>query len=296
MYRREAGPLGDPLLAMLQEVSHRGPDSTGVALFEERPQDQMVLEVKVAESWETGNHADRAEKVLAVARGHGKVVRHDLSGALLEIQLSGVGGVGLLCREVEAVGGVTEVFSAGRRVRIIKDVGQAQELGERHHLHGARGTHALGLTRMATESQVDISHSHPFWSRPVPDVALVHNGTITNYHKMRRLMEQEGVHFNTHNDSELAALLVARDLAGGADLEGALRGLLKTLDGTFQIVVATDHQLGMVKDQFCAKPMVVHEGQDVVAFASEEVALRRFLREPVKTRELHAGEVVVWSR
>jgi glutamine phosphoribosylpyrophosphate amidotransferase len=124
----------------------------------------------------------------------------------------------------------------------------------------------------------------------------VHNGTITNYHKMRRTLEQDGWRFHTQNDSELAALLVARDLEDGATLEQALRNLLDTLDGTFHIVVATDHQIGMVKDQFCAKPMVIYETEDLVAFASEEHALRQFLPERIATREMHAQEVLAWSR
>ncbi|MHB1928272.1 MAG: class II glutamine amidotransferase domain-containing protein, partial [Acidimicrobiales bacterium] len=112
----------------------------------------------------------------------------------------------------------------------------------------------------------------------------------------RRLAE-EGVAFETDNDSEVAARFVARQMEEGKDLGDALRAVLKAFDGFFTLLVANADQFAVVRDSFACKPLVVAETEDYVAVASEYVALGDLpgitdarVFEPMP-EELH-----VWSR
>jgi glutamine phosphoribosylpyrophosphate amidotransferase len=148
---------------------------------------------------------------------------------------------------------------------------------------------------MATESRVDVNHAHPFWAYPFADVTVVHNGQLTNYHKLKRMFEDRGHHFQTGNDSELIAVYLADKLAHGDSLNDTLQASLKDLDGTFTYLVATRDGLGYAKDQWSAKPLVTIETDDVVAIASEEVALREIFAGEIDRLEPQNYEVMTWS-
>ena len=136
-------------------------------------------------------------------------------------------------------------------------------------LGGFEGTHAMGHTRMATESDVDIRSAHPYWAYPFNDIALVHNGQLTNYWGFRREMERRGHRFVSNCDSELIAVYIADRIDQGDDLEAAMKRSVDELDGVFTYVVATEDKLGMAKDVMAAKPMVIYESDEFVALASE---------------------------
>ncbi len=189
------------------------------------------------------------------------------------------------------------IFSLGRAMEIVKDVGDAYHLDQKYGVTGFLGGHGIGHTRLATESRVDVRHCHPFWARPFADIAVVHNGQITNYHKLRRLYEMQGWHFETGNDSELIALYIAHKLAEGATMEDALHASVDDLDGTFSYLVSTAEGIGYARDFFGTKPLIVTETDEYVAFASEEVALcRTFGRQRIETWEPTIREVRVWRR
>lgn len=200
-----------------------------------------------------------------------------------------------LARAIEAIGPGVEVVSMGRRLEIVKQVGAPQNLEAEFGVSKLIGTHGLGHTRLSTESRVDLSHSQPFWAHGTPDLAVVHNGHITNYHRLRRMYEQEGVRFYTENDSEIIGIYVARKLGEGASLEEALEASVRELDGSFSYLVATADAFGFAKDPFCLKPLIVGENADAIAIANEEIALQAALRGPYTAREAGAGAVAVWK-
>ena len=160
----------------------------------------------------------------------------------------------------------------GGALELVKDLGDATVVSEQYDLGGFRGTHGIGHTRMATESDVDIRSAHPYWAFPYNDVAVVHNGQITNYWLMRREMERKGHRFMSDCDSELLAVYTAHNLANGVTLEDSLERSVREIDGVFTYLVATRDQLGMAKDTMAAKPLVLYESDDLIALASEEVA------------------------
>jgi methylamine---glutamate N-methyltransferase subunit A len=150
---------------------------------------------------------------------------------------------------------------------------------------------------MATESVVDVAHLHPFWARPFPDISVVHNGHITNYHKLRRKLENQGHRFATGNDSEAIAVYIADKLAAGESLEDALRASVYDLDGTFSYLISTADGIGCARDRFALKPLLYTENDEIAMIASEEVAIRSVDGDTaLEPRELAAGEVRWWLR
>jgi glutamate synthase domain-containing protein 1 len=189
-----------------------------------------------------------------------------------------------------------EVLSLGHSLEIIKDLGDAETVSEQYGLDSFQGTHAIGHVRMATESDVDISGAHPYWAYPFTDVAVVHNGQLTNYFQWKRRLERSGHRFQSECDSEIIAVYLAQKMEGGATLEDAMRDSLDELDGVFTYIAVTDDALGVAKDEMAAKPLVLYEADDLVALASEEIAIRAIIDREIETYDPYESEVMVWQR
>jgi hypothetical protein len=188
-----------------------------------------------------------------------------------------------------------EIISLGSALELIKDLGDAGVVSGQYNLDKFNGTHAIGHTRMATESDVDIRSAHPYWAYPFNDVSVVHNGQLTSYWNWRRTLEHRGHRFMSNCDSELIAVYLADKMDNGVELETAMKDSLDELDGVFTYVVATSDRLGMAKDLMAAKPMVLYESDDFVALASEEVAIRSIFPHEIDTFDPYEGEVRVWQ-
>jgi len=196
------GPVGRAMFDMLTPLGRRGTASTGVALYGEPRDDSYVLRVRMERN---GDTPDLIHDALAAA---GTVTEESHTGGNLRARLGYDGDLGELTDRVEQVPD-TEVFSIGRSMEIVKDVGDAAAVERAAPYAGFEGSHAIGHTRMATGSLVDVAHSHPFWARPFADISVVHNGHITNYHKLRRRLAEKGHRFATGNDSEAIAVYIA---------------------------------------------------------------------------------------
>jgi len=305
LYKRSASKknrsVGKDLVQMLESLRHRGADSTGVTVLGETFTGDLILRLHapILESKGSNGHqpppADWMERVTGVLEDcDATVVEEHAVDRFLRVILKYNGELRFLAEHLFHIPGV-QIHSIGRCSEVIKDVGDAGELEARHHVAALTGTHGIGHVRLATESQVDITHSHPFWAYPFCDITVVHNGQLTNYHKMKRLFEQDGYRFQTHNDSELIAVYLAHHLEQDDDLERTLHRALKDLDGTFTFLVSTPTGLGCAKDKWSAKPLVIMERNDVVAVASEEVALRRVFPEEIERFEPQENEVMTWS-
>jgi len=142
---------------------------------------------------------------------------------------------------------------------------------------------------------VDIKSAHPFWAYPFADVSVVHNGQLTNYWTGRRALERKGHRFTSNCDSELIAVYLADKISDGTSLEDSMKESLDELDGVFTYVVATADSLGMAKDVMAAKPMVLYESDELVAMASEEVAIRAIFHHEIDTSDPYEGDVRVWK-
>jgi methylamine---glutamate N-methyltransferase subunit A len=164
-----------------------------------------------------------------------------------------------------------QVMSAGERIEIYKETGRPEEFVRRFQLEDIQGTHALGHTRMATESRVTTAGSHPFSTGL--DVCLVHNGSLSNHNRLRERLRREGIEFQTENDTEVAAGYIAWRLREGASLDEALDGCLRDLDGFYTFLVGTADGFAVLRDPIACKPAVLAETDEWVAMASEWRAL-----------------------
>ena len=303
IHRGGSADIGSEMTAMLQSIKHRGPDSTGFALYGNGLTDQYVMRFKVAEQEDVKKgfriHDEmKARKAAADARlaelGVDVASEEQVTDYAYRYVFAYGGDLRRATDYVEDVEGV-EIISLGHALELIKDLGDATRVSTQYDLAGFEGTHAIGHTRMATESDVDIRSAHPYWAYPFNDVAVVHNGQLTNYWGMRREMGRRGHRFMSNCDSELIAVYLADAIDRGEELEGAMWRSIDELDGVFTYVVATGDRLGMAKDVMAAKPMVLYEGDDFVALASEEVAIRAIFPEEIDTYDPYEGEVRVWQ-
>lgn len=169
------------------------------------------------------------------------------------------------------------MLSLGRRLDLVKQVGSPAALETVYGVSTWRGPLAIGHTRLSTESRIDLSHSQPFWVHGTPDLATVHNGHVTNYHQLRRHYEQRGVTFYTDNDSEVIGVFLRDRMEQGRSLSEAMADSIAGLDGAFNYLVVSCEGLGVVRDRFGFKPLMLVETGDFVAVATEEIALRRAL-------------------
>lgn len=281
---------------MMENLQHRGKDSAGVAVYgrESVQEDEYIIKIF------TKDVVGALSKVSTALASAGADIR--------SIKINTLRGFGFdkyivrvheerLSDVVERINatGLAKVISIGKKMEIIKDIGLAEELEKNFKISEMIGTHGLGHVRFSTESGVDIFHAHPFQSLKYPDIALVHNGQITNYWKIREKLERAGVSFETENDSELIVHYVVEMINRGYSLEEILRNSVKELDGPFSYIISTSDSIGMVRDKLGLRPLLVFEGEKIKAAASEESALRIF-GDGGRIRGLRPGEVVCWKR
>ena len=231
IYRDGARNIGGEMTAMLQALKHRGPDSTGFAVYGEPGPSEYILRFKVAEQEDLGR-GTRVRRAIAERRTAVDGLLKELGVVVLgadepteyatRYRISYDGDMKDLADQMEEIEG-TEILSIGSALELVKDLGDAADVSGAYGLGRFRGTHGIGHTRMATESDVDIRSAHPYWAYPYNDIAVVHNGQITNYWLMRRQLERSGQRFVSNCDSELLAVYTAVNLEKGMSLEDSLR-------------------------------------------------------------------------
>jgi amidophosphoribosyltransferase len=283
------GALGEHLAAMLAQMNDRGPDSAGVAVYRDpAPAGWSKL---------TLYSADPAEDWAAVASG----LREAFGGAD-ELGTRARHAVFLADADAAAAEAwvrrthpALRVMSAGGVIEIYKEVGLPSHFVDAFGLSDFRGTHALGHTRMATESRVTTEGSHPFSTGQ--DLCLVHNGSLSNHNRLRETLRREGIEFQTENDTEVAAGYLAWRLREGASLEEALEGCLDDLDGFYTFAVGTAEGFAVLRDPIACKPAVLAETDEWVAMGSEWRAIA-VLPGAADARmwEPEPGIVYVWEK
>ena len=280
--------LGSHLGDMLLQLSDRGPDSAGVAVYRD-PAPSGSSKVSLfspdpAQDW----HAVRAALDEAFGAGEPEP-RH--SHAVIVVETDAAEAQAWLRERYPEL----RVMSAGQAIEIFKEAGPPREFIESFGLADMSGSHALGHTRMATESRVTTEHSHPFSTGL--DLCLVHNGSLSNHNRLRRRLRDEGIEFQTDIDSEVAAGYLTWRLREGASLEQALEGCLEDLDGFYTFAVGTIDGFAVLRDPIACKPAVMAETDDWVAMASEYRAIAALPgAEGARTWEPEPGRVYSWER
>jgi|TARA_B110000971_G_scaffold194460_1_gene208178 glutamate synthase domain-containing protein 1 len=305
IHKNKTVNIGKELQDMLQALKHRGPDSTGFALYGEGHDNDFLMRFKVGENVGEGSSAiNEGAEIYDLRKAQVDKYLIELGATVIkEEQITPYSFKYILkydkdlmefSKKIESVE-MVEILSIGKSLELVKDLGDAGVVSNQYGLHKIKGTHGIGHTRMATESGVDIRSAHPFWGYPFSDVSVVHNGQLTNYWNNRRALERKGMRFMSECDSELIAVYLAEKMRKGISLEEGMNASLTELDGVFTYLVATIDSLGMAKDTMAAKPMVLYESDDLIALGSEEIAIRTLLPQEIDTYDPYEGEVKVWQ-
>ena len=253
--------LGRHIGEMLIQMGERGPDSAGVAFYS----DSAIAGASASKV--TAQH-DNPEQIAALSsavtkafsgvqlkeRGTHLVIESSQTPAEMELWVR---------REFPNV----RLMSAGERIEIYKEKGHPGDFVNHYALHEISGSHALAHTRMATESAITTSHSHPFSTGL--DLCLVHNGSLSNHNRLREKLRKAGIRFETDNDSEVAAGYLTWRLSKGDSLRQALAAAVRDLDGFYTFAIGTRDGFAVLRDPVACKPAVLAETDEWVAMSSE---------------------------
>ena len=277
------GKVGADLVDLMDAQEHRGADSTGFAIYGSPRETGYVLRGMGFDKSQQDADLSAFETIL---REHGssflsdpKIVTDHSRHYCFRMEISDPTTLQAWVADADELTDRIEIQSCGRSLEIIKDIGGAEAVAEKHNVRDMIGTHGLGHARLATESSVLPNASHPFWARPFSDVAIVHNGQITDYFTWRDKLKRMGYRFLTENDSELIAVWVSDQMKAGLTMEQALKKSIASIDGVFTYMIATPNGIGFAKDRFAMKPLVVVNRNGDLAAATEEQAVRRVMTE-----------------
>jgi methylamine---glutamate N-methyltransferase subunit A len=281
----ELGRLAAPMLASMGD---RGPDSAGFAVYGQGIAGSVKLTLRGAKA--TDFDAIAAE--LARLAGHPvPCLRHDTHAVIVVP----AGEEATTAERLKTIAPAVAVISIGRRMELYKEVGYPGSVAERFGFAQMSGSHAIGHTRMATESAVTTKGAHPFSTGT--DQCLVHNGSLSNHNDLRRRLAHDGIAFETDNDTEVAAGYLSWRMRQGMSLEAALKAALDDLDGFYTFVVGTETGFAVLRDPIACKPAVMVETDAYVAFGSEYRALAHLPGvDQGRVFEPEPAKVYVWER
>jgi glutamate synthase domain-containing protein 1 len=280
--------LGALVADMLCALCDRGPDSAGFAVYAAETAGAVKLTLRKSAGFEF----ERLAKQLEIATG--RPLPHTIRDTHMVVTIP-IEREAAVRAELLEVAPEVAVVGAGRRMELFKEVGRPDKVATRFELPRMFGTHAIGHTRMATESAVTTDGAHPFTTGP--DQCLVHNGSLSNHNAVRRDLIRHGLTFRTDNDSEVAAGYLTRRIREGSSLREALDSSLADLDGFFTFVVATESGFGVLRDPIACKPAVMAETDRWVAFGTEYRALVNLPGvDAAKVWEPEPATVYLWER
>ena len=279
--------LGELIAPMLSEMTERGPDSAGIAVYRD-PNDKGCKITVLAENldfdWsalEESLKTSFALKKIRVTQNHAVLT---LDSAISEVQ----DWLNENWKELS-------VTSAGTNIEIFKGKGNPADFIEQFDIKSMHGTHALGHTRMATESAITTEHSHPFSTGQ--DLCLVHNGSLSNHNRLRETLRRSGVQFKTDNDSEVAAGYLSWRLSEGDDLDQALNHAIDDLDGFYTFAIGTRDGFAVMRDPIGCKPAIMAETDDWAAMSSEYRAIATLPgAENARIWEPEPTQIYSWKR
>jgi len=279
--------LGRLTAGMLATLSDRGPDSAGFAVYGAGKKGETKLTLRAPSAAAMKETADRIGRAFSDAN----ITPHD-SHAVVFLDDRSVGRLmEWLAREAPDI----EIVGRGRRMEVYKEVGRPENVAKRFDLAAMTGTHAIGHTRMATESAVTTDGAHPYSTGE--DQCLVHNGSLSNHNNLRRALAREGFRFETENDTEVAAGYLSWKMREGLSLGDALKVSLDDLDGFYTFVVGTENGFGVLRDGIACKPAIMAETDRYVAFGSEYRALAALPGiETARIWEPEPATVYFWER
>ena len=276
--------LGLYMSKMMDNMSSRGPDSAGFAIYNEEKSTFYKYSVCLG-----GQTFENFKKDIKKKFKNSKVKKY--SDHAVVITKTKPENFKEFLRKYKNV----TLVGYGKAIEIFKQVGSPNEVVKRFKLSSLTGTHAIGHTRMATESAITTDGSHPYSTGE--DECLVHNGSLSNHNNLRRNLTKNGIEFKSENDTEVAAGYISKNLSDKISLKNTLTKGLKDLDGFYTFITGTRKGFAVVRDEIACKPAVIAETKDYVAIASEFQAMAHLPNvSNAKIFEPEPGIVYSWGK
>ena len=253
--------LGSMLSSMLNTMSDRGPDSSGLAIYNYGDIDKIKLTLRSENPQEDFKEIS---KELLQKQKQKVTLREHHNHIVLAVNKKDFNQVESFLKKSFSN---LSLMSSGENIEIFKEIGLPKSVIQKFGINEMNGTHGIGHTRMATESAVTTLGAHPFSTGP--DQCLVHNGSLSNHNQLRQKLISEGMEINTENDTEVAASYLSLQIKKGKTLEQSLELALSDLDGFYTFLVGTKNGFGVLRDPISCKPAVMAENDYYVAFGSE---------------------------
>jgi glutamate synthase domain-containing protein 1 len=255
-YQKDLGKL---LTGMMNNMASRGPDSAGFAIYDKS--NKYKYSVCLNADLQNQNLSKLLKNKLSAMKLK-KVSDH----VVIETTTKPEKAIGVL-KDIQGL----DIVGYGKSIEIFKQVGNPKDVVKKFSLDKFTGSHAIGHTRMATESAITTDGSHPYSTGE--DECLVHNGSLSNHNNLRRSLVKNGVEFKSLNDTEVAAGYISNSLKNKNSLKDTLTSGLKDLDGFYTFITGTRNGFAVLRDEIACKPAVIAENSDYVAIASEFQAM-----------------------
>jgi len=175
-----------------------------------------------------------------------------------------------------------------KKLKIFKDVGEITKLEQQ--IPVIKGTVGIGHTRWATHGGVTKENAHPHVSYN-EKIALVHNGIIENFKKLKEDLQKKGYKFLSQTDTEVVTHLIAEEYKG--NLEDAVFSALKKIQGSYAIAVVCEDEPGKIVGARKESPLVIGVGDNENFLASDIPALLKYTNRVVY---LEDGELCVLNK
>ena len=253
--------LGSLLAEMLINMGSRGPDSAGFAIYNDEKGEKFKYSICI-NNLDYENFKKELSEYLDDAD-----IRKNSDHVILKTKKKANDVLKILKDHFKN----TSLVGYGKSIEIFKQVGSPNDVVKKFNLNNYSGTHAIGHTRMATESAITTDGSHPYSTGE--DECLVHNGSLSNHNNLRRKLKKKGINFDSENDTEVAAGYISNHLANKKNLKETLNDGLRDLDGFYTFITGTRNGFAVLRDEIACKPAVIAETNDYVAIASEFQAM-----------------------
>ncbi len=276
--------LGRYLSTMLKNMSSRGPDSAGFAIYKEEKKYKYKYSICL-NKMNFATFKKQFHKIIKKAKidqisDHVIVRTNEKPKKIVKVLIEKFKNISLV--------------GYGKSIEIFKQVGNPEKVVKKFNLETLEGSHGIGHTRMATESAITTDGSHPYSTGE--DECLVHNGSLSNHNNLRRELKKRGSKFNSENDTEVAAGYISDNLKNNKTLKDTLLSGLKDLDGFYTFITGTRKGFAIVRDEIACKPAVIAETKDYVAIASEFQAMAHLPNvNNAKIFEPDPGIVYTWG-
>ena len=252
--------LGSLLSKMLINMGSRGPDSAGFAIYKKEEKDDFKYSLCL-------NNLDYKDFEKRIGTHIKAKLEKNSDHVILKTLTKPKEMINILKDYFKNVA----LVGYGKSIEIFKQVGDPSDVVKKFKLDDYSGSHAIGHTRMATESAITTDGSHPYSTGE--DECLVHNGSLSNHNNLRRKLKKNGVNFDSENDTEVAAGYISNNLSNRKNLKETLKDSLNDLDGFYTFITGTKEGFAVLRDEIACKPAVIAETDDYVAIASEFQAM-----------------------